>query len=125
MKLVQVVAVLVGLGAGGAHAAGALWHRSATLDYQVAADGTSSATEIWEVRADTNALWDLASHDVSIALDWLGGAPTRVRASGHRFLPHAQDDVVFAELEFPDGVVVHLHVSWLDPCKVRRATVIG
>src|SRR4051812_1480329 len=56
MKLVQAVAVLVGLGAGGAQAAGALWHRSATLDYQVAADGTSTATEIWEVRADTNAV---------------------------------------------------------------------
>src|SRR4051794_4177780 len=56
MKLVQVVAVLLGLGVGSAQAAGALWHRSTTLDYQVAADGTSVATEVWEVRADTNAI---------------------------------------------------------------------
>ncbi len=53
MRLVQLVAILVGLAASGAHAAGAVWHRSAILDYQVAADGTSTATEIWEVRADT------------------------------------------------------------------------
>src|SRR3954451_22224530 len=56
MKLVQAVAVLMGLGAGGAQAAGALWHRSATLDYHVATDGTFTSTEIWEVRADTTAI---------------------------------------------------------------------
>src|SRR3954451_5889700 len=53
MKLVQGVAVLLGLAAGNAEAASVLWHRSATLDYRVAADGTSTATEGWEVRAGT------------------------------------------------------------------------
>ena len=55
MKLVQMVAILMALGAGSAQA-GALWHRSAVLDYRVAADGTSSSTEVWEVRADTTAV---------------------------------------------------------------------
>src|SRR4051794_8295621 len=56
MKLVQVVAILLGVGAGDAEAASVLWHRSATLDYRVAADGTSTATEVWEVRADTTSV---------------------------------------------------------------------
>jgi transglutaminase-like putative cysteine protease len=56
MRLVQIALVLIGLGTNAAVAAGPYWHRSAVLDYRVAADGTSTATEIWEVRADTNAL---------------------------------------------------------------------
>ena len=56
MRLVQIALVLMGLGSNAALAAGPYWHRSAVLDYRVAADGTSTATEIWEVRAETNAL---------------------------------------------------------------------
>lgn len=82
-------------------------------------------TNLGPVREDTNAMWDLASHDISIALYWMNAMPVRARASGYTYLQHKQEDVVFAELEFPSGAVAHLHTSWLDPCKVRRATVIA
>jgi predicted dehydrogenase len=82
-------------------------------------------TNLGPVREDTNAMWDLATHDISIAMHWMGELPAKVRASGHTYLAHKCEDVVFSELVFANGVVAHLHVSWLDPCKVRRATLIG
>jgi predicted dehydrogenase len=82
-------------------------------------------TNLGPVREDLNAMWDLAAHDISIAVYWMGEPPVRVRASGHTYLAHEREDVVFAELVFASGVVAHLHVSWLDPCKVRRTTLIG
>lgn len=77
------------------------------------------------VRQDVNAMWNLAPHDVSIALRWLGNMPTAVSARGHTYLQDGIEDVVYADLEFPDGVAVHIHVSWLDPGKVRSTTVVG
>lgn len=77
------------------------------------------------VRQDVNALWNLAPHDVSIALRWLKKEPVRVRARGYTYLQEGVEDVVYLDLEFDDGVAVHIHVSWLDPGKVRRTTVVG
>lgn len=77
------------------------------------------------VRRDVNALWNLAPHDVSIALRWLKKEPVRVAARGYTYLQAGVEDVVYLDLEFDDGVAVHIHVSWLDPGKVRRTTVVG
>lgn len=77
------------------------------------------------VRRDVNALWNLAPHDISIALRWLQKEPVRVCARGYTYLQAGVEDVVYLDLEFDDGVAVHIHVSWLDPGKVRRTTVVG
>lgn len=77
------------------------------------------------VRRDVNALWNLAPHDISIALRWLKKEPVRVCARGYTYLQAGVEDVVYLDLEFDDGVAVHIHVSWLDPGKVRRTTVVG
>lgn len=77
------------------------------------------------VRQDVNAMWNLAPHDISIALRWLKKEPVRVCARGYTYLQAGVEDVVYLDLEFDDGVAVHIHVSWLDPGKVRRTTVVG
>jgi len=77
------------------------------------------------VRQDVNAMWNLAPHDISIALRWLGAMPAAVNAQGYTYLQEGVEDVVYLNLEFADGVAVHIHVSWLDPGKVRRMTVVG
>lgn len=77
------------------------------------------------VRSDVDAAWNLAPHDVSIGCYLLGASPTRVTSRGIRALQADLDDVVFMSLTFPGDVVMHIHVSWLDPQKVRRMTVVG
>ena len=77
------------------------------------------------VRRDINAMWNLAPHDISIALRWLKRMPVAVNARGYTYLQEGIEDVVYLNLEFADGVAVHIHVSWLDPGKVRRMTVVG
>lgn len=77
------------------------------------------------VRQDVNAMWNLAPHDISIALRLLGQMPVAVNARGYTYLQPGIEDVVYLNLEFGDGVAVHIHVSWLDPGKVRRMTVVG
>ena len=77
------------------------------------------------VRDDLNAMWNLAPHDFSIINYVLGKTPIRVNARGFRLLGRKLEDVAFVTLEYPDGEVAHVHVSWLDPGKVRRMTVVG
>jgi predicted dehydrogenase len=79
------------------------------------------------VRRDENALWSLAPHDISVALYLLGQHPTSVAARGASYLQTqaAVEDVVFANVAFPGGAMLNLHVSWLDPHKIRRITVVG
>jgi len=77
------------------------------------------------VRTDVSALWDLAAHDVSIFQYWLGSAPLRVTGKGGAYLNAGLEDVIFATLEYPDGVLANLHVTWLAPHKVRQITVVG
>ncbi|MFM7693470.1 MAG: Gfo/Idh/MocA family protein [Actinomycetota bacterium] len=78
-----------------------------------------------KVRADENALWSLAPHDISLALALAGERPAEVSARGEAFLREGVEDVVFGYLHFPSGLVAHLHVSWLDPHKSRKLTVVG
>jgi predicted dehydrogenase len=82
-------------------------------------------TNLGPVRQDTNAAWDLASHDISIANYWLDGVPESVTASGGSFLNEGIEDVVFGTLRYPDGVLVHIHASWLNPRKSRFITAVG
>jgi predicted dehydrogenase len=78
-----------------------------------------------KLRADENALWSLGAHDVSVALHLIGEEPEQCEAHGASFVREGVQDVVFCYLRFPSGVVAHLHLSWLDPHKERRLTVVG
>ncbi len=79
------------------------------------------------VRRDENAWWSLAPHDLSVASFLLGSDPVAVSATGACFLQTGKgiEDVVFATVEFPQGRLAHVHVSWLDPNKTRQLTVVG
>jgi predicted dehydrogenase len=82
-------------------------------------------TNLGPVRTDVNALWDLATHDVSIMCDLLDCAPLTVTARGECYLNAGIEDVVFATFGFPNSVIAHVHASWLNPRKVRQLTVVG
>jgi len=77
------------------------------------------------VRKDENALWCFGPHDVCIILHLLGSMPDSVQASGECYLRKGVYDVVFLSMHFPDGSMAHVHMSWLDPHKTRRLTVVG
>lgn len=72
-----------------------------------------------------SVLWDLAPHDLSILLDWVGETPKRVAASGRASVAGHPPDVAFVDVEFPSGFSANLHLSWLAPTKVRRMTLVG
>ncbi len=74
---------------------------------------------------DSNVLWDLAPHDISILLYLLGENPISVSAQGMPCVIPGIYDVAYLSLIFPHGLTAYVHVSWLDPCKVRRVTVVG
>jgi predicted dehydrogenase len=74
---------------------------------------------------DLNVLWDLAPHDISILLYLLGQEPVSVSAQGISCVFDDIFDNVYMQLMFPKNVLAHVHVSWIDPCKVRRVTVVG
>jgi predicted dehydrogenase len=78
-----------------------------------------------QVRADENALWSFGPHDVSVALHLLGEAPVRVTAQGSSYLQPGVEDVVFLHMEFASGTLAHVQLSWLDPHKERKLTVVG
>jgi predicted dehydrogenase len=78
-----------------------------------------------KLRADENALWSLGAHDVSVVLLLAGEDPVEVAAHGRSYVRAGVEDVVFCFLRFPSGLTAHLHLSWLDPHKERRFTVVG
>src|SRR5947209_9927727 len=77
------------------------------------------------IRKDENALWSLGVHDLSVILYLLEEEPEEVWAHGNAFLNPGVEDVVFCYLRFPSGKIAHMHLSWLDPQKMRRITVVG
>jgi len=85
----------------------------------------SQRVNLGRIQRDVNALWSIGPHDVSIANYLVGSAPRWVAARGARHLHAEVEDVVFATLGYDGDVLAHLHVSWLDPSKVRRTTVVG
>jgi predicted dehydrogenase len=78
-----------------------------------------------KLRADENALWSLGAHDVSVVLHLAGEEPVECHAFGESYMRPGVEDVVFCYLRFPSGLAAHLHLSWLDPHKERRFTVVG
>ncbi len=78
-----------------------------------------------QLRSDENALWSLGAHDVAVILSLLGEEPSQVTAVGEAYVRPGVEDVVFGYLRFPSGVAAHMHLSWLDPHKERRITVVG
>ncbi len=72
-----------------------------------------------------NAMWDLAPHDISILLYLMDQDPISVNAFGTACVFKETHDVIYMNLVFPNNLLAHVHVSWLDPCKVRRVTVVG
>ena len=85
----------------------------------------SERTNLGPFRYDVNALWDLAPHDISIFNYLFDSAPLSVSARGHKCLGGKLDDLAFATLDYPNNVMVNIHVSWLDPKKVRQLTIVG
>ena len=78
-----------------------------------------------KVRTDENALWSLGPHDVSVLNYLTGDEPEEVSARGECYLQDEVEDVVFGYIRYANGMVGHLHVSWLDPHKSRKITVVG
>jgi predicted dehydrogenase len=85
----------------------------------------SNRLNLGQLRADENALWSLGAHDVSVVLDLADDEPTELNAHGESYLRDGVEDVVFCFMRFPSGLSAHLHLSWLDPHKERRFTVVG
>jgi predicted dehydrogenase len=85
----------------------------------------SNRQNLGVVRTAENALLSLGVHDLSVLLYLLGEEPSNVWAQGNAFLSPGVEDVVFCYLRFPSGRMAHMHLSWLDPHKVRRITVVG
>lgn len=77
------------------------------------------------VRGDENALWNFAPHDISSILYLVDKQLVDVAARGQCYLQKGIEDVVFLTLNFGEGVMAHVHVSWLDPHKVRKMTIVG
>jgi predicted dehydrogenase len=76
---------------------------------------------------DINVIWDLAPHDISILLHVLGQDPVWVSASGECYVQKARGihDMAYLTLRFPTGIMATLRLSWLDPVKIRRITLVG
>ncbi len=87
----------------------------------------STRVNLGKVRDIENALWSFAPHDISMILFLLGKSPVSVTATGECYLQKDKgiEDVVFVNMHFEDGTMAHVHVSWLDPHKERRLTVVG
>jgi predicted dehydrogenase len=77
------------------------------------------------IREDENALWSLGVHDISVVLHLIDSAPVEVWARGEGYVRPAVEDVVFGYIRFASGQIGHLHLSWLDPHKMRKMTVVG
>ena len=86
---------------------------------------TSNRLNLGKVRPDENALWSLGPHDISVINYLTGEEPEEVSARGECYLQPGVEDVVFGYIRFPSGMTGHLHVSWLDPHKSRKITVVG
>jgi predicted dehydrogenase len=86
----------------------------------------SQRLNLGRIRSDIDALWNFAPHDISIIQYWLGDPePISVGRQGMAYMQEGIDDVVFLSLEYPGKVIANIHVSWLDPQKVRKMIIVG
>ncbi|MBI4678122.1 MAG: Gfo/Idh/MocA family oxidoreductase [Elusimicrobia bacterium] len=86
---------------------------------------TMQRVNLGRIRGDENVLWSFAPHDISQALYLLDDEPVEVAAQGQSYIQQGIEDVVFLGLSFANRAMAHIHVSWLDPHKIRRVTVVG
>jgi predicted dehydrogenase len=85
----------------------------------------SNRLNLGKHRSDENALWSLGAHDLSVILMLAGEEPYEWAARGESYVKPGVEDVVFALMRFQSGLIAHMHLSWLDPHKERRFTVVG
>lgn len=85
----------------------------------------SQRLNLGKVRQDENCLWSLAPHDISTILYLMDAEPVEVSAVGAAYLRAEIEDVVFLTLTFPDKIIANIHISWLDPHKIRKLTIVG
>jgi predicted dehydrogenase len=85
----------------------------------------SNRLNLGKHRQDENALWSLGAHDLSVILMLAGEEPYEWTAMGESYVKPGVEDVVFALMRFQSGLIAHMHLSWLDPHKERRFTVVG
>ena len=86
----------------------------------------SQRLNLGRIRSDIDALWNFAPHDISIIQYWLGNPePVSIYRQGMAYMQEGIDDVVFLSLEYPGKVIANIHVSWLDPQKVRKMIIVG
>ena len=87
---------------------------------------TSNRLNLGKIRREENALWSFAPHDLSVILSLVGGElPNQVRCIGEAYLNQGVADVTLTTLSFPGGVNAHVHVSWINPFKEQKLTVVG
>jgi predicted dehydrogenase len=109
------------------------YHPAVTRLKQLVAEGELGAlyyiygnrVNLGQLRSEENALWSLGAHDVSVVLHLIDQEPVECSAHGESYVRGGVEDVVFCYLRFASGQVAHLHLSWLDPHKERRITVVG
>jgi predicted dehydrogenase len=86
----------------------------------------SQRVNLGRIRSDVDALWNLAPHDISIVQYWLNEPmPVSIKRTGMAYVQEGIEDVSFLNIHYPKNIMVNIHVSWLDPHKVRRMTVVG
>jgi predicted dehydrogenase len=86
----------------------------------------SQRLNLGRIRPDVDALWNFAPHDISIIQYWLGDPePISVSRQGMAYMQDGIEDVVFLNLEYPSRIIANIHVSWLDPQKVRKMIIVG
>ena len=85
----------------------------------------SQRLNLGKLQANENVLWDLGAHDVSVLLELAEGDPSEVSAYGQAHVRSGVEEVVFAYIRFDSGLTAHMQLSWLDPHKMRKVTVVG
>ena len=77
------------------------------------------------IRKDVNVMWDLAPHDISMLLYFIDARPVSVFAAGQALNKNKNEDVVFVTIKFANKAIANLHLSWIDPIKIRQVTIVG
>ena len=86
----------------------------------------SQRLNLGRIRDDVDALWNLAPHDISIIQYWLNEPePIKIDKIGMDYVQKGIDDIIFMNITYPNNIMAHIHVSWLDPHKIRKMTVVG
>ena len=85
----------------------------------------SQRVNLGRIRKDENALWSFAPHDLSIIMFLLQSEPESISARGESYIQPGIEDVVFVNIRFPDKIMAQIQLSWLDPHKIRRTTIVG